>query len=70
MTDQLDNYEVAAACDVLSVHVALMVERLLQGGKVEVDDDILQRLRKTVEYEHARSLAQAIEERQAEGVTS
>lgn len=46
----------------LSVHVALMVERLLQGGKVEVDDDILRRLRKTVEYEHARSLAQAIEE--------
>jgi mannitol operon transcriptional antiterminator len=46
----------------LSVHVALMVERLLQGGKVEVDDDILQRLRKTAEYEHARSLAQAIEE--------
>jgi len=46
----------------LSVHVALMVERLLQGGKVEVDDDILQRLRKTVEYEHARSLARAIEE--------
>jgi mannitol operon transcriptional antiterminator len=46
----------------LSVHVALMVERLLQGGKVEVDGEILQRLRKTVEYEHARSLAQAIEE--------
>jgi mannitol operon transcriptional antiterminator len=46
----------------LSVHVALMVERLLQGGKVEVDGDILQRLRKSVEYEHARSLAQAIEE--------
>ena len=46
----------------LSVHVALMVERLLQGGKVEVDDDILQRLRKTNEYDHARSLAQAIQE--------
>jgi mannitol operon transcriptional activator len=45
----------------LSVHVALMVERLLQGGEVEVDDDILQRLRKTNEYEHARSLAKSIE---------
>jgi mannitol operon transcriptional antiterminator len=46
----------------LSVHVALMVERLLQGGKVDVDDDILQRLHITVEYDHARGLAQAIEE--------
>jgi mannitol operon transcriptional antiterminator len=34
----------------------------LQGGKVDVDDDILQRLHITVEYDHARGLAQAIEE--------
>ena len=46
----------------LSVHVALMVERLLQGEKVEMGDEILQRLRDTVEYAHARDLAEAIEE--------
>ena len=46
----------------LSVHIALMVERLLQGGAVEVDEVILQRLRTTVEYEHGLSLARAIEE--------
>jgi mannitol operon transcriptional antiterminator len=46
----------------LSVHVALMVERLLQGGKVEMGDDTLQRLRQKNEYDHARSLAKAIEE--------
>ena len=45
----------------LSVHVTLMVERLLQGGRVEMSDDILQRLRNTVEYEHAQGLAEAIE---------
>jgi mannitol operon transcriptional antiterminator len=46
----------------LSVHVALMVERLLQGARVEMGDDILQRLRDAVEYDHARGLAGAIEE--------
>ena len=46
----------------LSVHVALMVERLLRGGKVEMGDDVLQRLRNTLEYGHARSLAGAIEQ--------
>ncbi|HKH75980.1 MAG TPA: transcription antiterminator, partial [Rubrobacteraceae bacterium] len=45
----------------LSVDVALMVERLLQGGGIETSEDILQRLRNTVEYEHARTLAEAIE---------
>lgn len=44
----------------LSVHVALMVERLLMGREIEVGDEILQRLRRTVEYEHARILAGAI----------
>jgi mannitol operon transcriptional antiterminator len=46
----------------LSIHVALMVERLLQGAKVAMGDDILQRLRNTVEYDHARVLAGAIAE--------
>ncbi len=46
----------------LSVHVTLMVERLLQGEKVEMSEEILQRLRDTVEYEHASGLAVAIEE--------
>ncbi|CAA9424473.1 MAG: Mannitol operon activator, BglG family [uncultured Rubrobacteraceae bacterium] len=46
----------------LCVHFALMVERLLQGEKIEMGEDILQRLRKTDEYGHAQSLAQAIEE--------
>ena len=45
----------------LSVDVALMVERLLQGGGIETSEDILQRLRNTVEYEHAMTLAEAIE---------
>lgn len=46
----------------LCVHFALMVERLLQGEKIEMGEDILQRLRKTDEYGNAQSLAQAIEE--------
>jgi mannitol operon transcriptional antiterminator len=46
----------------LSIHVALMVERLLQGAKVAMGDDILQRLHNTVEYDHARVLAGAIAE--------
>ena len=46
----------------LSVHVALMVERLLQGGKIEIDSEVLQRLRETVEYGSARNMAGAIEE--------
>ncbi|HEX2182064.1 MAG TPA: BglG family transcription antiterminator [Rubrobacteraceae bacterium] len=46
----------------LSIHVALMVERLLQGAKVEMGDDILQRLSNTVEYDHATGLAGAIAE--------
>ena len=46
----------------LSVHVALMVERLLQGARVEMGEDILRRLRSAVEYDHARDLAGAIEE--------
>ena len=46
----------------LSVHVALMVERLLQGAKVEMGDDILLRLRDAAEYDHARGLSGAIEE--------
>jgi len=46
----------------LSVHVALMVERLLQGEKVEVSDGIVHRLRDTVEYDHACGLARAVEE--------
>jgi mannitol operon transcriptional antiterminator len=46
----------------LSIHVALMVERLLQGAKVEMGDDILQRLTNTVEYDHATGLAGAIAE--------
>lgn len=46
----------------LSVHVALMVERLLRGGELEMDGEILARLRETVEYEHARKLAAAVAE--------
>lgn len=46
----------------LSVHVALMVERRLQGGGISLGDDILQRLRKTEEYEYAQRLAGDIEE--------
>ncbi|HET7478201.1 MAG TPA: BglG family transcription antiterminator [Rubrobacteraceae bacterium] len=46
----------------MSVHVALMVERRLQGGEIEMDEEILQRLRNTEEYEYARRLAADIEE--------
>jgi mannitol operon transcriptional antiterminator len=46
----------------LSIDVALMVERLLQGANVEMGDDIQQRLLDTVEYDHARALAGAISE--------
>ena len=46
----------------LCVHFALVVERLLQGGEIEMGEDILQRLRKTDEYGYAQSLAQAIKE--------
>ena len=45
----------------LSVHIALMVERLLLGGEVEMSEDDLRRLRGTVEEEHARALAAEIE---------
>ena len=45
----------------LSVHVALMIERLLRGGEIEMDDEVLQRLRETAEYDNARNLAGAIE---------
>ena len=45
----------------LSVHVALMVERLLLGGEVEMSEDVLRRLRGSVEEEHARDLAAEIE---------
>lgn len=47
----------------LSVHVALMVERLLRGGELEMDEEVLARLRETVEYGHASKLAAAIGER-------
>ena len=46
----------------LSVHVALMVERLLRGGKIEIGDGAVSRLRETNEYEPARGLAEAIGE--------
>ena len=46
----------------LSVHVALMIERLLRGGEIEMDDEVLQRLRETAEYDNARDLAGAIEQ--------
>ncbi len=46
----------------LSVHVALMIERLLRGGEIEMDVEDLQRLRETSEYENARNLARAIGE--------
>lgn len=45
----------------LSVHVALMIERLLRGGEIEMDSEVLRRLRETAEYENARNLAGAIE---------
>jgi mannitol operon transcriptional antiterminator len=52
----------------LSVHVALMIERLLEGGEIEADDETLQRLRGTPEYENARGLAGAVGKRFRLGV--
>ena len=46
----------------LSVHMAVMIERLLRGGEIEMDGEVLQRLRETAEYDNARNLAGAIEE--------
>ncbi|CAA9426622.1 MAG: Mannitol operon activator, BglG family [uncultured Rubrobacteraceae bacterium] len=46
----------------LSVHVALMIERLLRGGEIEMEDEVLQRLRETAEYDNAKNLAGAIEQ--------
>jgi mannitol operon transcriptional antiterminator len=46
----------------LSVHMTVMIERLLRGGEIEMDGEDLQRLRETVEYDNARNLAGAIEE--------
>ncbi len=45
-----------------TIHVALMVERRSRGGAFELDDEMLQRLRKTDEYAYARNLAENIEE--------
>lgn len=45
-----------------TVHVALMVERRLQGGEINLDDEMIQRLQKTDEYAYARNLAEDIEE--------
>ncbi len=45
----------------LSVHVTLMIERLLQGGRIGMDNEVLQRLRETVEYDTALKLSTAIE---------
>jgi len=46
----------------LSVHVALMIERLLRGGEIEMDAEVLERLRETAEYDSARKLAGAVGE--------
>jgi len=46
----------------LSVHVALMIERLLRGGEIEMDGDVLERLHGTAEYRNATGLAGAIGE--------
>ncbi len=46
----------------LSVHVALMIERLLRGGEIEMDGEVLRRLRETPEYGSARELAGAVGE--------
>ena len=45
-----------------TIHVALMVERRLQGGDLTRDEEMLQRLQKMDEYAYARSLAERIEE--------
>jgi mannitol operon transcriptional antiterminator len=39
-----------------------MVERRLQGGEIDLDDEMLQRLQKTDEYAYTRNLAEDIEE--------
>ncbi|MGB3632562.1 MAG: HTH domain-containing protein, partial [Rubrobacteraceae bacterium] len=45
-----------------TVHVALMVERRLQGGELEISDEKLQRLQKMDEHAYARNLAGDVEE--------
>ncbi|MGB3681638.1 MAG: BglG family transcription antiterminator [Rubrobacteraceae bacterium] len=45
-----------------TIHVALMVERRLQGGELAMDEEMLQRLQKMDEYAYARNLAESIEE--------
>lgn len=46
----------------LSVHIALMVERLLDGGEIELDEATLQRLAQSTEYSYAETLAEEIQE--------
>lgn len=46
----------------LTVHVALMVERRLRGGEIEMGDDMLARLESTEEYAYASRLARDLEE--------
>ena len=46
----------------LSVHVALMIERLLRGGEIGMDGEVLRRLRETPEHANASELAGAIGE--------
>ena len=46
----------------LSVHVALMIERLLRGGEIGMDGEVLRRLRETPEHANAGELARAIGE--------
>lgn len=46
----------------LTVHVALMVERRLRGGNIEMGEDMLARLESTEEYEYATNLARDLEE--------
>lgn len=44
----------------LVVHVALMAERVLAGGRIEMSEDLLARLARTEEYPYAESLSQSI----------
>lgn len=46
-----------------TVHVALMVERRLQDGEIDLDLEVLQRLQKMDEYTYTRSLAENIQEK-------
>lgn len=46
----------------LTVHVALMVERRLTGGDIEMGADMLARLQSTEEYAYASRLARDLEE--------